>query len=595
MTEHTKSFEELERENDSLRTRLEEVSEVLTAIRAGTVDALVVEGSNGEQVFTLEGADYPYRIFLESMNEGAVTLAMDGTIVYCNRRFADLVGTILEQTFGRPFLDFVVCSDQPAFDALMAQGNGVSVRSELSLEQPYGTAIPVQLSAQRLSQKGSDYWCLVVTDLRKQKLHDALRESEERLRTFTAKLEQRVEERTRELVVSQERLRALANELNRTELRERKRMAAELHDHLAQLLALSIMKLAQVKNKRELTPASNNLVNKVQELLVEGLNYTRTLVTDLSPPMLHDLGLLPALNWLAEQMQRHQLAVTVEIPQGGDELKLSEDQALLLFQSVRELLINSIKHSGACEATVSCAWRDGTVRLEVRDRGKGFDVYTKTRSNSSTHFGLFSINERMQALGGSLELESAVGIGTRATLVLPLTSATAVGLTANAPRSDLSASALPSQPFDRSTEPGHAHVTTATSMQPIRVLLVDDHAMVRQGLRTVLDSYADIQIVGEASNGEEALVGVATHQPSIVVMDINMPKMNGIEATAAIRNSNPEINVIGLSVQSGGEIQQAMLKAGADVLLTKEAAVDQLYKAIQTVRKGETRAMTRTS
>jgi DNA-binding NarL/FixJ family response regulator len=115
--------------------------------------------------------------------------------------------------------------------------------------------------------------------------------------------------------------------------------------------------------------------------------------------------------------------------------------------------------------------------------------------------------------------------------------------------------------------------------------LVDDHAMVRQGLRSLLDGYTDIEVVGEASNGEEALACVATLQPAIVVMDINMPKMNGIEATAVIRDGHPEIIVIGLSVQAGGEMQQAMLKAGAAVLLTKEAAVDQLYQTIQAVQK----------
>lgn len=89
MIQPSKSADELVQENDLLVTQLEEAQEILTAIRTGGVDALVVDGPNGEQVFTLESADYPYRTFVESMNEGAVTLAMDGTIVYCNRQFAD--------------------------------------------------------------------------------------------------------------------------------------------------------------------------------------------------------------------------------------------------------------------------------------------------------------------------------------------------------------------------------------------------------------------------------------------------------------------------------------------------------------------------
>jgi DNA-binding NarL/FixJ family response regulator len=121
----------------------------------------------------------------------------------------------------------------------------------------------------------------------------------------------------------------------------------------------------------------------------------------------------------------------------------------------------------------------------------------------------------------------------------------------------------------------------ALSSARIRVLLVDDHAMVRQGLRSVLDAYDDVEVVGEASNGEEAVEIAGRLRPSLVVMDINMPKLNGVEATAIIRTRYPETIVIGLSVQAGEEAQRAILKAGAAVLLTKEAAVEELYRTIR--------------
>jgi DNA-binding NarL/FixJ family response regulator len=104
--------------------------------------------------------------------------------------------------------------------------------------------------------------------------------------------------------------------------------------------------------------------------------------------------------------------------------------------------------------------------------------------------------------------------------------------------------------------------------------------MVRQGLRSVLDGYADIEVVGEASNGEEAVTMTERLRPLLVLMDINMPKMSGVEATARIKARHPEIVIIGLSVQAGHESHLAMLKAGATRLLTKEAAVDQLHHAI---------------
>jgi DNA-binding NarL/FixJ family response regulator len=203
---------------------------------------------------------------------------------------------------------------------------------------------------------------------------------------------------------------------------------------------------------------------------------------------------------------------------------------------------------------------------------------------NSASLGLFSIRERMEALGGSFEVESAAERGTRATLILPMGSSKAIDIESKGRAAALPASSISLQPPSPVSHPDPTNYHAP--LQAIRVLLVDDHAMVRQGLRSVLDSYPDIVIVGEASNGEEALAAVALHQPVIVVMDINMPKMNGIEATAAIRKRYPEIGVIGLSVQSGGEIQQAIVKAGAAVLLNKEAAVEQLYHAIQSVQKG---------
>jgi DNA-binding NarL/FixJ family response regulator len=113
--------------------------------------------------------------------------------------------------------------------------------------------------------------------------------------------------------------------------------------------------------------------------------------------------------------------------------------------------------------------------------------------------------------------------------------------------------------------------------------LVDDHAMMREGLRTVLESYDDVEIVGEASNGEDALVLVEQLRPSLVVMDINMPGMNGIDATEQITKTYPDILVIGLSVNATDNNVQAMLKAGAVFLLTKEAAVNELHRRIREV------------
>lgn len=115
----------------------------------------------------------------------------------------------------------------------------------------------------------------------------------------------------------------------------------------------------------------------------------------------------------------------------------------------------------------------------------------------------------------------------------------------------------------------------------MQILLVDDHAMMRKELRSVLDAYLDIQVVGEARDGIEAVKLVGQLHPRVVLMDINMPKMNGIEATVKIKQQYPETIIIGLSVNATDKNQEAMRRAGASRLLSKEMAVDQLYTVVQ--------------
>lgn len=119
-----------------------------------------------------------------------------------------------------------------------------------------------------------------------------------------------------------------------------------------------------------------------------------------------------------------------------------------------------------------------------------------------------------------------------------------------------------------------------------QVLIVDDHIPLRKILRSILEGYADIHVVGEASNGIEAMILVEQLRPNIVLMDINMPEMNGVEATGQIKLRYPETIVIGLSVNTSAEHQQTMKRAGALRLIRKEAAPEQLYAAIQEAMKG---------
>jgi CheY-like chemotaxis protein len=359
-------------------------------------------------------------------------------------------------------------------------------------------------------------------------------------------------------------------ELNLTEQRERQKLASDLHDYLAQLLALMRMKLDLMKQH----PMENGLAKiftEVQGLTGKALSYTRTLLTQLSPPGLQQFGLSMALQWLAGQMQERDLSVvfqTAEIP------SIPEEQGLLLFQSVRELLINCVKHAAVRQATLVLAQLNGSLHITVSDQGAGFDPGSlkapiKADGSASRGFGLFSIRERMLSLGGRFDLKSVPGKGTVATLILPIMNVSDKSAIHNDQTSSLDKQATKSE----------------RNNGKLRVLVADDHAIVRQGVAGLLAKYDDVEVVGEAANGVEAVEMGMSLQPDVFVLDITMPKLDGIEATRQIKRQQPAAVVIGLSIHDLPEVEEAMKNAGAVALLNKETAVSNLYKTICAFQK----------
>lgn len=125
-------------------------------------------------------------------------------------------------------------------------------------------------------------------------------------------------------------------------------------------------------------------------------------------------------------------------------------------------------------------------------------------------------------------------------------------------------------------------------MKKIRVLLADDHTLVRAGLRLLLEREAGVQIVGEASDGHEALQLSKTSQPDIILMDLSMPRLNGLEATARVTRACPQVRVIILSMYDTPDYVVQALRAGATGYLLKDAATAELELAIRAVARGET-------
>jgi signal transduction histidine kinase len=249
--------------------------------------------------------------------------------------------------------------------------------------------------------------------------HD-LHQKLERLQRWNIELEQALNERTAELRQSHGRLCALVNELSQAEQRERERFAKELHDHLQQILVLGKITIGQGKRLASGVPDCQIVLKKVDDILSDALTYSRTLVTELSPPVLHDHGLAAGLKWLAEYMKKKYDQTVTIVLHDDQEIGLPKEQVILVFQSVRELLINSSKHAGTGEALVRMEQRNGRLQIEVRDEGAGFDLAAAGTPGDgiSSKFGLLSIRERMRGMGGSFNIHSAPRQGTTATLVL---------------------------------------------------------------------------------------------------------------------------------------------------------------------------------
>ena len=217
----------------------------------------------------------------------------------------------------------------------------------------------------------------------------------------------------------QGQLRELASQIALAEERERRRIASGLHDRTIQTLALSQIKLGALRNALEGSDLSKP-VDEVRTLVEQCIHDTRSLVFELSPPVLHELGFEAAVEWLSELIaEMHGLRCSVE--SCGIPRRMAPDVEVSLFQAVREALVNTAKHAQAAHAHVLLDWSDaGGLVVNVEDDGCGFDVVeVEARRSRARGFGLFSMRERLGVLGGRAAVESGRGRGTRVRLEMP--------------------------------------------------------------------------------------------------------------------------------------------------------------------------------
>jgi two-component system CheB/CheR fusion protein len=377
-------------ETAELKSRLEETEETLRAIQEYMVDAFVVNRENGIQVVTLNESEIPYRMMVESMNEGAVTVIPDGTIFYCNSRFGEMLEADCEKLIGTLFHNLIAAEERSTFEVFLSNAKQTGMRGEFNLQTTRGKLVPVQLSVYQLVAGEKGGLAVIATDIR-------------------------------ERVEAEQKIRALASKLAVAEQEERHRISQILHDDLQQRLFAIKTQVTFLKEDVEKITTLPDLyenLDQIQRWISDSIAITRSLSIDLSPVILQGEGLSEAIRWLATQM-KEQYGLVVNMDVKGDLHFPDAHMRVMLFQAVREALFNVVKHAGTLQTEVTLERVDGRGRITIRDTGRGFDK-EKVLNDPTIAHGLLIVQDRLNLLGCQMEIRSQPGEGTHVIIEPPV-------------------------------------------------------------------------------------------------------------------------------------------------------------------------------
>jgi PAS domain S-box-containing protein len=395
------------RELTELRTRLGDAEEALRAIRTGEVDTVVVAGKAGPQVYTLEGAEHAYRLLIESMNEGALTLTADKTILYANQCFARMVKSPLEQVTGSSFRRFLSVEDRTRLRPLLRRASQSGAKIQVQLKADDGSQMSAQISIRLLARNGFKRAPIgmVVTDLTEAR-------------------------RTEEL------LRALTHRVVQVQETERGRVALELHDNITQLLCAMLFRSQALANNLSARagPAMSEAL-KLGAMLGHAAAEVERITRNLRPGVLDQLGLAAVLQTTSTEFT-DRTGVSVKLACVELTARLPADTELALYRILQEALKNVEQHAHARHVTVHLTKQDDIVQMVINDDGVGFDPnHHPAGRKGKRGLGLLSMRERATYVGGALKVKSSRRAGTEIGVRIPLPpSITAVVAHRHAPR-----------------------------------------------------------------------------------------------------------------------------------------------------------------
>lgn len=417
-----------------LLLRMEDAEETLRAIRSGEVDALVVMREDGDQIFTLKDAIRPYQVLIEEMNEGAVTLALDGMILYCNARFADILALPSQTLLGKSFFQFVSPADRPRARELLEQRPAGKGRGELSLLGAK-VDVPVGISLTELRLDGELRLGVVISDITERKrAEETLQRKNEEIKTMSQQLWQATR-----LVTMGEMAASLAQEFNEPLAT----VNQQTEDLLAQFPADHPNSVA--------LHAIGSQVERMWELVENLMIFNHRSYPVITPVNVRE-EINKALDLVQHELRIHQVAIVQEFAGRAAWVRADGQQLRQVFLNLFANAIDAMPEGGTLSIRISVDQEDGTKArspgqrrttgslvfptapppyavIEITDTGRGIpaDLLSKvwepffSTKTDGTGLGLGICQRIILEHGGRIELASdgKPGKGTRVKITLP--------------------------------------------------------------------------------------------------------------------------------------------------------------------------------
>ncbi len=529
-----------------LQESLREAQETLDAIRHGEVDAVVVSGDGGDRIYSLAGAEQPYRVYVEQMEEGAVTVSADAIVLYCNRRFAEMVGLPLEKAISSDLRELI---SHEAWDiiARVFTGDRAAVKHETLLVRHGSEALPVNLAASYLPVGNQAMICLVVTDLTSHREREVFRLGKEVAERASA--------------AKDSFLAALSHEL-RTPLTPALMVAAALENDPS----------LPEKIRTDLGVIRRNV--ELEARLIDDLLDLTRISNGKLELQYGELNVHTILSRAIEICEPDALAKRQKIKSKLEARRTTmEGDAVRLQQVFWNVIRNAVKFTPPEGDIRVCTRNDDTGKISVRieDSGIGFEPESApnffqafeqggrhiTRQFGGLGLGLAISRSIVEAHGGRIRAESP-GIGRGATFVIEL-------------------------PLGRrhrrreNSQPEAKRAATNGAGRSLRVLLVEDHKDTRVSIQKLLQHAR--HTVMAAGSAREALETAAANRFDLVISDLGLPDQSGHQLMRQLRQ---QFGLSGIALSGYGmedDVAQSR-EAGFVHHLTKPISIDRLKELL---------------